>query len=78
MKPIVIFLDDRVDLHIPSEDVVGGYSITSPPHQLTEQGTINLAIQHSDHPPTYWMTTKVYTSISDILNNVFSVHNYEN
>ncbi|MCG8623931.1 MAG: hypothetical protein MJE68_18320 [Proteobacteria bacterium] len=49
----------RVDLHIPEEDTVGGYSITSAPRQLAERGTINLAIQHSDHPPTHWMTTKV-------------------
>ena len=49
----------RVDLRIPEEDTVGGYSITSAPHQLAERGTINLAIQHSDHPPTHWMTTKV-------------------
>lgn len=67
MKPIVVFLDDRVDLHIPSEDVVGGYSITSPPHQLMEQGTINLAIQHSDHPPTFWMTTKVLAQVTFLL-----------
>ena len=49
----------RVDLRIPEEDIVGGYSITSPPHQLSQGGTINLAIQHSDHPPTHWMTTRV-------------------
>ncbi|XP_064394503.1 oxidoreductase NAD-binding domain-containing protein 1-like isoform X2 [Halichondria panicea] len=47
-----------VDLSIPSEDVVGGYSFTSPPHQLKEQGTVTLAIQTSDHPPTLWMNNK--------------------
>lgn len=50
----------RVDLYIPGIETVGGYSITSPPHQLCVDGTINLAIQHSDHPPALWMTTKVY------------------
>ena len=49
----------RVDLHIPSEAIVGGYSITSAPHHLRERGTIDLAIQYSDHPPTLWMSTKV-------------------
>lgn len=48
----------RVDLKLPGVDVVGGYSITSPPHQLTERGTFNLAIQYSDHAPTLWMSTK--------------------
>lgn len=47
-----------VDLHIPSEDIVGGYSFMSPPHQLREHGTAELAIQSSDHSPTLWMTTK--------------------
>ena len=48
----------RVDLKLPGVDVVGGYSITSPPHQLKERGTFNLAIQYSDHAPTLWMSTK--------------------
>ena len=48
-----------VDLHIPAMDVVGGYSIVSPPQQLAEEQTLELAVKHSDHPPTLWMTTKV-------------------
>ena len=47
-----------MDLKLPGVDVVGGYSITSPPHQLRERGTFNLAIQYSDHAPTLWMSTK--------------------
>lgn len=47
-----------VDLCIPSEAIVGGYSFTSAPHHLRERGTIDLAIQYSDHPPTLWMSTK--------------------
>ena len=54
----------RVDLHIPSEDIVGGYSLTSPPHQLRERGTVELAIQSSDHPPTLWMTNKVRSKVT--------------
>lgn len=49
----------RVDLHIPALDTVGGYSFTTAPHQLQEEGLFGLAIQHSDHPPTLWMTTQV-------------------
>lgn len=49
----------RVDLHIPAVDTVGGYSITTGPHQLQEEGVFGLAIQHSTHPPTLWMTTQV-------------------
>ena len=52
-------LFSRVDLHIPGEDIVGGYSIVSPPHQLKETQSIELAIKHNNHPPTLWMTTKV-------------------
>ena len=56
--PLLLHLaQSRVDLHIPSVDVVGGYSITSPPHRLREGGTFNLAIQYSDHAPTLWMST---------------------
>ena len=49
----------RVDLHIPAVDTVGGYSITSAPHQLREERIFGLAIQHSTHPPTLWMATQV-------------------
>lgn len=53
----------RVDLHIPAVDTVGGYSITSAPHQLRDEGVFGLAIQHSTHPPTLWMTTQVHLSL---------------
>ncbi len=49
----------RVDLHIPSMDTVGGYSITSTPDRLRKERTLSLAIQHSDHPPALWMSTEV-------------------
>lgn len=48
----------RVDMHIPSVDTVGGYSITSAPHLLREKRLFTLAIQHSSHPPTLWMTSQ--------------------
>ena len=50
-----------MDVHIPGVDVVGGYSMTSPPHQLDDPSikTIELAVKHSPHPPTEWMTTNV-------------------
>ena len=57
----------RVDLHIPDEDIVGGYSITSTPNHLAERGSINLAIQYSDHPPTHWMHTRVS---DDVIHNL--------
>ncbi|KAL5466981.1 hypothetical protein EMCRGX_G031146 [Ephydatia muelleri] len=47
-----------VDLHIPEENIVGGYSITSTPLCLQTAGTIDLAIQYSTHPPAHWMHTK--------------------
>jgi len=50
---------NRLDLFIPGVDVVGGYSICSPPHQLVTQRTLQLAIKSSPHPPTLWMCTQV-------------------
>lgn len=49
----------RVDLHIPEIPVVGGYSITHDPHTFATSRQLGLAIQYSDHAPTYWMHTKV-------------------
>ena len=48
----------RVDLLIPEEDVIGGYSMVSPPHLLAEEGIFQLAIKYHEHPPTFWMSTK--------------------
>ncbi len=51
----------RVDVHISGIEVVGGYSMTSPPHQLDDSSrkTLELAIKESPHAPTDWMTNKV-------------------
>ena len=49
----------RIDLFIPGVDVVGGFSICSPPHQLVTEQTIRLAIKSSPHPPAQWMCSKV-------------------
>ena len=51
--------NSRIDLFIPGVDVVGGFSICSPPHQLATEQTIRLAIKSSFHPPAQWMCSKV-------------------
>lgn len=56
-----------MDLSIPSEDIIGGYTFTSPPHQLQHEGTATLAIQNSDHPPTSWMSNKVHCKVQGLL-----------
>ncbi|XP_065917458.1 oxidoreductase NAD-binding domain-containing protein 1-like [Dysidea avara] len=47
-----------LDLFIPGVEVVGGYSICSPPHQLVTDRTLQLAIKSSPHTPTLWMCTQ--------------------
>eukprot|EP00667_Euglena_gracilis_P021166 EG_transcript_23105 len=40
-----------VDFAIPGVPTVGGFSIVSSPAQLAEQGTLELAVKASPHPP---------------------------
>ncbi|GFO37016.1 oxidoreductase NAD-binding domain-containing protein 1-like [Plakobranchus ocellatus] len=47
-----------VDMFIPGVDTVGGFSMASPPHILTEFGQIHLAIKYSEHPPAHWIHTQ--------------------
>ena len=44
---------------IPEVDTVGGFSICNSPTSLQKQRYIELAIKFSDHPPAYWVHTKV-------------------
>lgn len=43
------------DVFMPDIDAVGGYSIASAPSQLSQAGTITLAIKAAQHAPTEWM-----------------------
>lgn len=43
------------DVFMPDIDAVGGYSIASAPSQLSQAGTITLAIKAARHAPTEWM-----------------------
>lgn len=47
-----------LDMMIPGVDVVGGYSMWSPPHLLRDSGHLRLAIKVSKHPPAHWVHTK--------------------
>lgn len=44
-----------VDFHIPSVSTIGGYSICSTPRTLATQGTMELAVKRSTHPPAAWV-----------------------
>eukprot|EP00967_Tisochrysis_lutea_P106600 scaffold163596_cov32-Tisochrysis_lutea.AAC.1 len=44
-----------VDVFLPEIDAVGGYSIASAPSQVSEMGSITLAIKAAAHAPTEWM-----------------------
>ena len=52
-------LPGRVDVHIPSLQQVGGFSITSDPNSFHEERTFGLAIQFSEDTAAHWMHTQV-------------------
>ena len=49
----------RVDMFIPQVDIVGGFSMYSSPEQLQREGTLDLAVKYSKHPPALWVHRKV-------------------
>ena len=53
-----------MDTFIPGLDVFSGFSICSSPTYFTDTGEIELAVQMSDHPPAYWVHTKVKTEFT--------------
>lgn len=56
------YLDYRVDMFMPEVDIVGGFSMYSSPEQLQREGTIDLAVKYSTHPPALWVHSKVITN----------------
>ncbi|KAM6223851.1 oxidoreductase NAD-binding domain-containing protein 1 [Rhynchocyon petersi] len=44
-----------VDFFIPGISVVGGFSICSSPRLLQQEGVIELAVKHANHPPALWI-----------------------
>ena len=48
-----------VDFHAPGVPTIGGYSIVSPPSQLKELHSFDIAVKESRHPPAHWVHTKV-------------------
>ncbi|KAK4303841.1 hypothetical protein Pmani_017880 [Petrolisthes manimaculis] len=44
-----------VDMFIPGMEIVGGFSMFSPPDQLAQDGTIDLGIKFSRWPPAFWV-----------------------
>lgn len=47
-----------VDLFIPGVHTVGGFSFTSTPRQLEKEGSFELAVKRSTHPPAAWLHNK--------------------
>lgn len=47
-----------VDMFIPGVETVGGFSMSSPPHLLSETGQLHLAVKYATHPPALWVHTK--------------------
>ncbi|XP_071153033.1 oxidoreductase NAD-binding domain-containing protein 1-like [Mytilus edulis] len=47
-----------VDMFMPEVDIVGGFSMYSSPEQLQREGTIDLAVKYSTHPPALWVHSK--------------------
>lgn len=44
-----------LDFFIPGEDQVGGFSMSSSPHSLEAEGTLDLAVKVSTWPPARWV-----------------------
>jgi benzoate/toluate 1,2-dioxygenase reductase subunit len=47
-----------LSLHIPGCNIVGGYSVVSPPYEAMEKALFKLAIKYSNYPPTVYMYNK--------------------
>ncbi|XP_071812089.1 oxidoreductase NAD-binding domain-containing protein 1-like isoform X2 [Apostichopus japonicus] len=47
-----------VDFVVPGVERVGGFSMYTSPDQLTENGTLGLAVKKSEHQPAMWVHTK--------------------
>ena len=47
-----------LDFFIPGEPQVGGFSMTSSPHELQTLATVDLAVKVSSWPPARWIHTK--------------------
>jgi len=47
-----------VDFIIPGLATVGGFSMTSCPMQLTQSGTLDLAVKYSKYAPAHWIHTE--------------------
>ena len=48
-----------IDFHALGVPIIGGYSIVSPPSQLTSMRTFDIAVKQSSHPPAHWVHTQV-------------------
>ena len=44
-----------VDFYVDGVPEVGGFSVTSTPRQLRQDGTLSLAVKRSAHPPARWV-----------------------
>ncbi len=51
-----------VDFHAPGVPTIGGYSIVSPPSQLENSHSFDIAVKESRHPPAHWVHTQVRTA----------------
>jgi len=57
-KEVVFKAGQWVDFFIPEVSTVGGFSMCSAPQTLLEEGTLELAVKYSNHPPAKWVHTK--------------------
>jgi len=47
-----------LDLFLPGVDQVGGFSMSSGPHTLQSNSSLELAVKYSTWPPAHWIHTK--------------------
>lgn len=50
---------DRLDLFIPMDNAIGGYSMCSSPMEFQNSGIFELAVKRSEHIAATWMHNEV-------------------
>jgi len=54
-KPSTFKAGQWVDFFIPNVDMIGGFSMCSPPSDLEDEKSLSLAVKYSEWPPANWL-----------------------
>ena len=54
-KPSTFKAGQWVDFFIPNVEMIGGFSMCSPPSDLEDEKSLSLAVKYSEWPPANWL-----------------------